>query len=340
MSNNPLTAPMPEALQQYLQQLNTVIKPYFLAQGMIATPINVREALALLTYTYVTQSPEMAKIIDCYTITPNLFHGYRVPLRIFIPKNLPLPNIETPVAVPVMIYFHGGGGMAGSVSVYDKIYKKFAEASHCIVIAPEYRLAPENPYPASIDDAHTVLKFLTPTLESIGYICQNCTIVGDSAGGAMTATLVQDWLANRINTDITINKQILIYAGLDYTLSQPSIQENAEGYLLESSRVQWYYDNYFHRHDDRELVSPFWTDLQMLTYHTPHTLPKTLNITAGYCPLRDEDIIYHQQLLDAGFPSKWLHFPEMIHAFLNLEDLCSQSCQKLYNKVAEFCQSS
>lgn len=332
----PLTAPLPKPMADYLENLNNVIKPYLLAQGFIMTAITAREALAMLTFTYVTTAPTMAKTIDTWTATPANFRGYRVPLRIFVPQAIGLTTDKL-TQVPVMMYFHGGGGMAGSVSVYDKIYKKMAEATGSVVVAPEYRLAPENLYPAGIDDAHTVLQYLEATLNQHGLSCGGeCTVAGDSAGGAITATLIQDWLANKINTNIRITRQVLIYAGLDYTLSQPSMQENAVGYLLETTRVAWYYDHYFTRHDDRELASPFWTDLQALAFHTPFELPKTLHLTAGYCPLRDEDIGYHEQMLKAGFHSEWYHFDNMIHAFVNMEDLCKEECATLYQLMGDF----
>lgn len=332
-----LKAPIPQAMADYLHQLHHVIVPFLVAQGITPNAINAREALANLTNTFVTTAPTMAKILDTVLVTPKNFRGYRVPLRVFIPDSVALPNTENPVPVPMVVFFHGGGGMAGSVTVYDKIYKKLAEATRSVVIAPEYRLAPENIYPCGIDDAHAVLKFLTPTLQALGYVNNGTLLVGgDSGGGAITATLVQDWLAGKVESDVTITHQLLIYAGLDYTMSQPSMDENATGYLLEKSKIAWYYDNYFHHYDDRELASPFWTDVAMLAHHTAKPLPKTLNITAGYCPLRDEDIGYHELLLKAGFDSQLQHFPEMVHAFINMENLCVEQCQRLYQHIGEF----
>lgn len=336
-STQSLTTPMPKAMADYLYQLHHVIVPYIVAQGVTPNAINAREALANLTATFVTHAPTMAKIIDTVLVTPKLFRGYAVPLRLFVPEGVALPNREQPVAVPLLVFLHGGGGMAGSVSVYDKIYKKIAHATRCVVVAPEYRLAPENRYPAGLDDCHAVLSYLADTLQPLGYQCNGRLIVaGDSGGGALVASVVQDWLANKIATPLTITHQVLIYAGLDYTMSQPSMVENAKGYLLESEKVRWYYDNYFDKYEDLEIVSPYWTELSILAQNTPHPLPKTLNISAGYCPLRDEDIGYHQQLLTAGFTSEWLHFADMPHAFINMENLCPAQCEALYQAVGQF----
>ena len=110
------------------------------------------------------------------------------------------------------------------------------------------------------------------------------------------------------------------------------------GYLLESSKIRWYFDNYFSAYDDRELSSPFWTDMATLLHHSPYQAPKTLHLTAGYCPLRDEDIGYHDVLKAAGAPSQLVHFADMPHAFLNMENLCPDQCKQLYQSVGEFCQ--
>lgn len=333
----PLKEPIPAALNAYLHQLHQVIVPFLVAQGVTPNAINAREALANLTNTFVTVAPTMAKTLDTVLVTPSNFRGYRVPLRVFTSEGTALPDPQNPSAVSVLVYFHGGGGMAGSVTVYDKIYKKLAAATGSVVVAPEYRLSPENPYPAGINDAHAVLTYLAPTLAQLGYQSNGqLMIAGDSAGGALTATLVQDWLAGRVDSDWAISHQLLIYAGLDYTLSQPSIQENGKGYLLEKGKIEWYYNNYFHGYDDRELSSPFWTDLATLAYHTTRPLPKSLHITAGYCPLRDEDLRYHELMQQAGFDSELLHFPDMVHAFINMENLCPEQCAKLYDKVGEF----
>ena len=116
-----LKQPMPAAMQAYLTQLHQVIVPYLLAQGVKPNAINAREALANLTTAFVTDAPNMAKIIDTVLVTPSNFRGYNVPLRLFVPSNCPLPNEQATADVPVMVYFHGGGGMAGSVTVYDKL---------------------------------------------------------------------------------------------------------------------------------------------------------------------------------------------------------------------------
>ena len=181
-----LKQPMPAAMQAYLTQLHQVIVPSLLAQGVKPNAINAREALANLTTAFVTDAPNMAKIIDTVLVTPSNFRGYNVPLRLFVPSNCPLPNEQATADVPVMVYFHGGGGMAGSVTVYDKLYKKLAEATGCVVVAPEYRLAPENRYPAATDDAHAILTYLTATLQQVGYACNGKLIIaGDSAGGQL-----------------------------------------------------------------------------------------------------------------------------------------------------------
>ena len=229
-----------------------------------------------------------------------------------------MPNEQATADVPVMVYFHGGGGMAGSVTVYDKLYKNWPKRQG-VVVARISPFAPENRYPAAIDDAHAILTYLTATLQQVGYACNGKLIIaGDSGGGAITATLVQDWFANRVSTDLAITHQILIYASLDYTMSQPSIEENGTGYLLESSKIRWYFDNYFSAYDDRAELT-VWTD--GYPNHSPYQSPKDTAPTAEHRPLRDEDIGYHEQLQEQARHPNPVHFADMPHAFLNMENL-------------------
>lgn len=143
--------------------------------------------------------------------------------------------------LPVMLHFHGGGHMCGSVELYDPISRHLAKTAHCVVICVEYRLAPEHPYPAGIHDCQHALIHYKQVLENIGHN-DTVAIVGDSAGGAICTTLTMNSLKNNA---IKIDKQILIYPGVDYTMSSPSVQSNGTGFLLEQDKILWYFQQYF-----------------------------------------------------------------------------------------------
>ena len=130
-------------LQPWLEQYNRLIKE--LAQtGFKQTPTNAREGLARLTRDLVTDIPQVAWIQDDLVLAPE----YTVPVRIYHPAPA--------TRLPVLIYCHGGGHMAGSVTVYDPLCRKLALACRHIVVSPEYRLAPECPFPAAVRDAYYV----------------------------------------------------------------------------------------------------------------------------------------------------------------------------------------
>ncbi|WP_346838015.1 alpha/beta hydrolase [Microbulbifer sp. SAOS-129_SWC] len=299
-------------LAEWLQTFNAQVAQLN-AAGFEPTPISAREGLANLTRGFVAPGPQMA-------VCESLVYGahYNVPVRIYQPEGAP--------AGPVIIYSHGGGHMAGSVAVYDSICRRIADACQRVVIAPDYRLAPENPYPAGIQDLLTVVRGAAATLEKKGIECDGRWILmGDSGGGAMTATASHLLQHERHR----VIGQVLIYPSLDYTLQLPSIEENGRGYLLEKEKIGWYFDNYFQGAENRYQCSPLYGEFT-------GQLPPTLVVTAEFCPLRDEGFAYVQRLDDAGVAVQSLHFDGMIHAFLNMESLVAEDCQRFYRHAAEF----
>ena len=122
---------------------------------------------------------------------------------------------------------------------------------------------------------------------------------------------------------------MLIYPSLDYTLEHPSISGHGEGYLLEAERIRWYFNHYFASGEDRRTASP-------LHMPVPEGMPATLVITAGYCPLHDEGVAYARKLREAGVACELRDYPDMIHAYLNLEDLVPQACSDTYRAIGAF----
>ncbi|KPA53239.1 alpha/beta hydrolase [Photobacterium lucens] len=299
------------SLAQWLKTFNLLMDDV-IASGMPLTVASVREGLAAITRELVTDIPDMALIND--TVIAD-----RVPVRIYHP--------QPEQALPVLLFFHGGGHMSGSVEVYDPICRKLACHSEHIVVSVEYRLAPEHPYPAAIDDGYLVLQSLLQTLvrSELNFIPQ-LSIAGDSAGGALCATLAR---MAQFDDGIEIAKQVLIYPSLDYTLSFPSVNQNGVGYLLQQSRIEWYFSNYFQHNEDRRQASPVWGPYSM-------ALPETLMITAEFCPLKDEGKAYVDALRKHEVNVEHIHFEQMIHAFLNMENLAKKECEQAYKAIAAF----
>lgn len=282
------------------------------ANGYKPTCTNIREGLAYLTAVFVTDIPPIPWVQD--DLVPS--SRYKVPVRIYNPN----PSR----ALPVLVYFHGGGHMAGGITVYDAICRKIAIAAQHIVVSVDYRLAPECPYPAGADDAFSVVKHIWEVLDQrkLQYKRQ-LSIGGDSAGGALSATIAS---IAQFDPSIRIHAQLLIYPSLDYTLSAPSLDENGTGYLVTKEKVTWYFNNYFQHNEDRKAASPLFAEFSA-------NLPPTLVISAEFCPLRDEGIAYLARLKKAGVASDHLHFADLPHAFLNLENLVKEECQRAYQSM-------
>ncbi len=298
----------------WLAQFNQM-KQEMAKSGFKATPVNVREGLAALTLGLVTDRPDVSWVRD--DIVAAL--PYSVPVRIYHP--------DFGARLPVLVYFHGGGHMAGNVSVYDAICRKLALAAGHIVASAEYRLAPECPYPAAVIDACNVVKNVYATLDGRDLIYDpRLSMAGDSGGGALCATVAH---LTQHDAGLSIRRQVLIYPSLDYTLQSPSVEEYGAGYFLEKDKILWYFDNYFQKGENRKAASPLHMEFS-------RRLPETLVLTAGFCPLRDEGVAYAGKVKSTGVYAEHLHYDDMIHAFLNMESLVKETCQSAYRKIGEF----
>ncbi|AXT48712.1 MULTISPECIES: alpha/beta hydrolase [Chromobacterium] len=302
------------ALAVWLEEYNRELAE-LVAKGYKATSIGAREALANLTRQMVTPGPDIAWVND--DLVPG--RDFTVPVRIYH------PNPQR--ALPVLAFFHGGGHMVGSVSVYDPICRRLAAASQHVVVAADYRLAPESPYPAGLQDAAVVAKGLWQALDARGLpYARQLSLAGDSAGGALTSSLSA---LGQYDASLRIKRQVLIYPSVDYTLSQPSVDENGEGYLLTKARVAWYFDNYFQHAENRLLASPLHGEFS-------RKLPPTLLVSAGFDPLRDEAFLYADKLRAAEVEAEHLHLEGMVHAFLNLEAIVPDVCREVYQRIGVF----
>jgi acetyl esterase len=225
----------------------------------------------------------MAKIVDT-TVG-------RVPARLFVPVDAS-PNI--------IVYFHGGGGVIGSIRSSEPVTRLLAAQTKCTVASVEYRLGPEHKHPAAIDDCVDAYHAMLDRLPSDGRIA----VAGDSFGGYLSAQV--DRHARR-RPDL----QALIYPITDMTLTSPSIERHAEGYLLTKAMMHWFRNHYLNAHDDRKAISPaYWSDLRGTS--------RAIIVTAGYDPLVDEGDAYAASLRAAGVPVRHRRYPALIHGFLSL----------------------
>ena len=325
------------AVANYLDVLNRQILPAFIKTGSMPNAINAREALANLTRSFVTDPIDLPLIIDdiitcdASYIDASYINNYDVPVRIFCPH---LPTESS--AWPVMLYFHGGGGTAGSVSVYQQILCRLAKYTGHIIVAPEYRLAPENPYPCAQNDARTALLGLNKLLARHNIATtENIVVAGDSHGGALVTNLLRDPRLQQTASINNISAQVLIYPSVDFTMSCPSIDKYANGYLLSRARINWYFEQYFQHNlqnsEDRQAKSALFASQDQLAGQPP-----ALIINAAIDPLYDEGVAYATKLIAAGVRVQHLHYDGVLHAYLNMENLNPAVCQQTYQAIAKF----
>ena len=316
-----------QGYQQRWQQEHgslTQTPPALLADLLAAQPRNPnlcydtlcsRAGLAALTKANVSTSEPMAAIINTEVDTGER----RIPVRIYRPALTGEPK--------VVVFIHGGGHLSGSVEVYDPVARHLAMATGNIVVSVDYRLAPENPYPAGLSDAKAVIENVWSLLESqhIPYTRQ-LTLIGDSGGGAFSATLAAYFSREQPGF---IHRLVLIYPSLDYTLNWPSVQENGAGKLLDESKIRWYFQQYFRNEEDRKQTSPLYLPLSQ-------DFPPTLVVSGGLDPLRDENFAFVARLQAEGIPVQHVHFPGMTHAYLMLEDKVPQEAKATYLAIGDF----
>lgn len=212
-----------------------------------------------------------------------------------------------------IIYIHGGGWATGSVDTYTNICKKISEKTNRVVIAIDYRLAPEYKFPIGLTDCYEAIQRIYENPKKFEITTEDFTIMGDSAGGNITAAIA---LKNSREHKIKITKQILIYPVLqnDYSLATKykSVLEHGEHSFLTRKRISDYLDLYVK--DKKDLYSIYVAPLKALwLFHQP----KTLVITADLCPLKDEGYAYYKKLKRYGNKCSYYNVENVIHGYFS-----------------------
>jgi acetyl esterase len=241
-----------------------------------------------------------------------------VPVRIYTPVG------ASGDALPALVFYHGGGFVLGDLESHDDICRCLANGSGCRVIAVDYRLAPEHPFPAAVDDCWAATQYIAANPKEFGIDASRLAVGGDSAGGNLAAVVSQ--LAKQNGGTPSIKFQLLIYpvTQLGSTQETVSMRENAKGYFLEKDGMDWFTRCYVtdptHRTDPR--VSP-------LLCKDLTGLPPAYVITAGFDPLRDEGKDYAEALDKAGVSVTHVHYPSMVHGFFSFRSLIPKAREAL-----------
>lgn len=231
----------------------------------------------------------------------------------------------------LLLFFHGGGWVTESVNTYNKVCAGLADNTGCRVASVEYRLAPEFPFPAGLNDCYAVAKEILINRTELVSCPENVVLIGDSAGGNIAAVVS---MMLRDIGNIKINNQILIYPATwnDHSENSPfkSVKENGTDYLLTSKRIQDYMDMYVDK--DENLSSPLVAPLLADNFED---MPRTLVITAEYDPLRDEGETYAKKLKQAGNDVRLYRMKDALHGFFALGVKYSL-VRRCYNYINKF----
>jgi acetyl esterase len=231
-------------------------------------------------------------------------------------RTIPGPAGEIPVRIyrpegrapfPALVYFHGGGWVIGSLETHDGSCRELANRAGCVVVSVDYRLAPEHRYPAAAEDCFAATKWVAAHAAELGVDAKRIAIGGDSAGGNLAAVVA---LMARERRGPALRFQLLVYPVTDADFSRPSYRENAEGYLLSTKAMEWFWGHYVA--DAAQRAEPFASPLRAKDLAG---LPPAFVLTAEFDPLRDEGDAYAERLRQAGVPTRWKRYDGAIHGF-------------------------
>jgi acetyl esterase len=232
-----------------------------------------------------------------------------IPARIYWPRGRERARDGR---LPALVYYHGGGGALGSIATYDSLCRGLARDSGVLVVSVDYRLAPEHPFPAPVEDAHLALWWVARNADDLGADGRRLSVGGDSAGGTL-ATVV----ALRARKEgLPLALQALLYPGTDLTRTdRPSHRQYGRDHYLTVAGIETFRQMYVPDPRDwgRPEVSPLLTPDDDL-----RRMPPALVMTAGCDPLRDEGEAYADRLRGAGVAVAYRLEPELTHGCLNL----------------------
>jgi acetyl esterase len=210
--------------------------------------------------------------------------------------------------LPAFVFFHGGGWVVGDLDTHDVVCRQIARESGAVVIAVDYRLAPEHPFPAASDDAWSATTWIAAHADELGIDPARIAVGGDSAGGGLAAVVA---LMARDSRTLRFALQVLVYPVVDLRAESVSYSKYAEGYLLTRAAMNWYIAQYA-----RTLPAVNVWHASPLLAPWVHSVAPALIIAAELDPLVDEGDAYARRLRGARVPVDYQVVPGMIHGFL------------------------
>jgi acetyl esterase len=273
--------------------------------------------------------PQARAMFEAMTVGPS----EEVALARVEDRRIPGPGGEIPVRIytpegqgpfPVLVFYHGGGWVIGSIKTHDDICRVLARDVPALVVSVDYRLAPEHPFPAGVEDSYAALAWVAENAASIGGDPTNLAVGGDSAGGNISAVVA---ILARDRGGPRLAHQLLIYPATDMRGDTVSMRENGTGYFLTHDIMTWFSNHYV---SAQERLSPHASPLLATDLRG---LPPATVITAEFDPLRDEGEAYAARLREFDVPAEATRYDGMIHGFFTMRML-QQSRDAIASAIA------
>jgi acetyl esterase len=269
------------------------------------SPESIRELQVRRLALVPDSRPEVARVDDRSIPGP----AGDIPIRVYTPVGRP--------PFPIIVYFHGGGWVIGSLETHDGLARHLAVAAQGVVVSVEYRPAPEHPFPAAVHDAYAATAWVARNGAEVGGDGGRLAVAGDSAGGNLAAVVS---LIARDRGEPDIGFQLLMCPITDCDFETVSYRDNASGYQLTRATMQWAWDRYIPSVDDR--LNPYASPLRAASLAD---LPPAYVITTEFDPLKSEGQAYAHRLRDAGVPTVLRDYPGLLHAFVSLPGVYPQA---------------
>lgn len=273
----------------------------------LSTPAQARDAFERTTLQLRWGAPAQ---VSCASIPFTARDGVTLELRLYRPAT---PVTQT---LPVLVYFHGGGYVVGSLESHDGVCREFCARTPCAVLSVGYRLAPEHRFPTPLNDGADALAWLAHNAGGEGLDATRVAFGGDSVGATLATVLALQSALEPSALAIKPCWQLLCYPVTDASTRSPSTELFGEGYLLESDTLEWFYRHYAREPADRL----DWRFSPLLATRYQGMAP-ALIVLAGHDPLLDEGRAYARRLQAEGVRVELIEYEGLIHDFLRLQSV-------------------
>ncbi len=299
-----MTAPLDPQMKAMLDFANAS-GPMFLRAE---TPEQARAKMQALLEARPVEPPQVYRVEDRHIPGPHS----QIPIRIY--------TAEGRVPKGVLVYFHGGGWVLGSIVTHDVLCRSITNAAGCIVVSVDYRLAPEHKFPAAPEDCYAAAKWVAANAKSFGGDPDRIAVGGDSAGGNL-ATVVALMARERGGPRLIF--QLLFYPAISAANDTPSQKEfSGDGFILSRADMEWFWNHYLNGSEDRSnpLACPN-------RANNLAGLPPALVQTCSHDPLRDEGERYAEQMKKAGVNVTLTRYEGVTHGFVSFADVLDKGKQ-------------